>query len=228
MLDFPSSPSHGDRFDKFMWDASVAPGAWLKVGVALPPYDGCEYIRVGGVWRKKTERKDVSGVASTNYSFNAPTGAKRARWCGCAWNTSTTAVQMFMRVDDGTSILSGATNYRMAGWYHATGSSGYTNQAATSLAQFNLTVTLNQTNVPLMFEGWLMVDRVSSTRIFPGMSNGVGYNSASTTLSQIFNSRLDVESAATTSLTLARLIFYGSVGTTSFQSGSFIEVEWFY
>jgi hypothetical protein len=224
-LNFPSSPTDGQVFDKFTYSSSL--GLWAKSGPVLPASDNNEYVRINGVWRLKTERKSIAGSSLTNCVFTVPSGAKYGRWLGQAYPAATTAFQHYMRVHDGSAILTGATAYQVVGWLHNIGSSAYVHQAVATLPQFVLTTAHNVTNHANTIQGGFATVRNSTSQNFSGQCRSWDYNSAATNFYMHFAVRMDLAAAATSALTLTQLIFYGSASVT-YSAESMIEMEWFY
>lgn len=127
MLDFPASPALNDTYRDWKYDGEKWAGPAAIPGD--PPSDDKAYgLRDGKwvpvIWR---QRIDMSGLNSKDVPV--PAGAKLMRWMfGLQQVGSTNDLIMFRISLDGTTFISGATNYGVGAYLHGISPNTYVKQ----------------------------------------------------------------------------------------------------
>lgn len=102
---------------------------WVQINgpqlLSDAPSDGAEYVRVNGVWRQKSISVSLAGVTmTTGINIAVPTGVRACRYNLYAGTATALAFNMGFRLSaDGTTFLSGASDYTYSGSYWIAGSS---------------------------------------------------------------------------------------------------------
>jgi len=232
----PASPTDGQQwfesdsgamFIRFNDGSSTQ---WVQTngaGIADAPADGGEYVRVSGVWRKKSQTLIADGL--TQIDVDVPAGAKLLRvegsifWAAISANNSVT----WRASVDGTNFLSGASDYFYGGMIHYAGSAGFANLVPTNEAYGRLTFPGDTTTQPVRFR-WLfpVVKSTNTNALHTGTANSGYYNTPVSNAYTDLQMSTGVQSGANLSIKKIRF-FNGPVGG-AFGNGSFIVCEWLY
>jgi hypothetical protein len=179
-MDFPTAPNPGQTYTyagiTYTWNGyGWIGGALGSAGVISDaPNDGGEYVRVNGVWRLKSQSFDVSGKASQEVTV--PANAKLCRVTGIVYPSSATPSAASCRISyDGTTFLTGASDYNNAGAAHGAGSANFFNIAAYTASSFALSGNIDVANTPNNFTTELGLQRPSTSHNFSQKSYATNY-----------------------------------------------------
>jgi hypothetical protein len=230
MFDFPNAPTVGAIYSpaggpSWQWDGTV----WKlvsSVAIADAPSDGNEYVRVNGVWRLKHQMFNPTGAAGQNITVPVP--AKAARVYGKIYLGTQPSAPLLRASADGSTFLSGASDYSVASTTLPTGTGTSPAKAVAAAASgMPLATTTDVTNIPVTFDLDLMVSKPASPALFGARWHGSSYNTNAATgyVDVLGNGYL--AAAAFTALTqLPAFQIIPSGG--SWAAGSLIKVEWVY
>jgi hypothetical protein len=190
------------------------------------PNDGAEYMRVNGVWRKKSQTLSLAGVNSVDVTV--PLGAKLGKFSGNIFQSSATGTGFVWRGSlDGTNFFAGAGDYYYVGFAHYTGSSGFVNLPGASQPYGYLTFGSDYPSIPHVFQMTLPLTRPTGFN-FIGMVHSTNYNSPAANAYQdfIFKSMLlSTNLGALTAMQKIRFMFTAAVNGVA---DSVIDCEWVY
>jgi hypothetical protein len=217
----PEAPTDGQIYGRRGSDTSwqVATGTFTDA-----PSDGNEYVRVSGVWRLKSQTLKPAGVSTMDVTI--PASAKAVKITGTIYNS--VSGDFSMRVsDDGSTFKAGAAHYLYAGYSIFTG----TTVSPNKLAQGNAnTMYLVGTNDGASWAAHVIaffnVARPSTSVLFDGVTTGTSYATGATLQHTTYQTRIAVQTAATSTLTLVALRFLMSAG--NMIAPSIIDLEWVY
>ena len=205
---------------------------WVQVnaaGMPTPPNDGNEYVMRNGVWRLKAQTLDFTNVAQVDVAV--PTGAKLVKWAGNVIQASATSNYMQARVSaDGSTFLSGATEYSYAGFNHNTGTGAFVNAPAGTQSSLLMTLGQNDATVGHTFDGFLALTRPGGSTVgFFGRGINFSYNTAASNLFQQNVNHLWVNgsAAALIGVTALKALRFMSGAGVAWAAGS-IDLEWVY
>jgi len=219
-------------------------GSWLKVkwlgdiaqvppstGIADAPSDGCEYVRVNGIWRKKSQTFVLDGIV--NFDLAVPDGAKAMRVYSTMMPppaNATSSSVCFRASIDGTNFMAGASDYHYAGFIHYSGASGFSSLNSV-VGAFNYLAFNNDAAIVQEVIDWrqtLIRPTVPSNQPWYGMVNSTSYQ---TTAANAYNNaqmRVGVmNTSAGVVTTLKALRIYRANGG-AFGSPSLLEASWIY
>lgn len=218
----PALPAGGTTAQYLRGDKS-----WqtLPTAPALPPSDNGEYVYINGVWRLKRQTFILDGVnAAIGSSVAVPTGARAARFSGSISCNSATALVATLRASlDGTTMLSGATDYVTAGDYLSDGATTVGNCAAATASYVTMSVTLVSAAQGILFEGYIIVTKLAAINFHGHVRCSVW----TTTRYQNFY-QFVMNSAAWTGATQIKALNFGAHGSTGTFVDSYVDLEWIY
>jgi hypothetical protein len=228
-MDFPTSPALNQTYTyagiTYTWNGyGWIGGALGSAGViGDAPSDGNEYVRVNGIWRLKEQSFDVSGKASQEVAV--PANAKLCQIVGIVYPSSAApSSQASCRIShDGTTFLTGASDYNMAGAAHGVGSAGFFNIATYTANAFALSGNIDVANTPNNFTTELGLQRPSTSHNFSQKSFSTNYVTAATHTYMHWwhNGYISVGSG----LAIKALQFFMAV---PFGANSSINIRWVY
>lgn len=201
----------------------------IQTGTAIAdaPSDGCEYTRVNGIWRKKSQTLILDGRDQNGAMVLVPPGAKLAKFTGeIAWGASSAALAPTLRVSlDGVNPLVGATDYTTSGTYFNNTLTTVTVLGGTNASAYYLGVTGSVANVGVKLDGYIKVGR-TATNYFEGRvtSSVLTASAHYTALYQFWSS----SAAYNGVLQLKGLQFGAHFNTGIFGLDSFVDLEWVY
>ena len=181
----PASPVNGtlwfesDTGALFCYYADPNTSQWIQVsggvaGPSLPPNDGNEYVMVNGVWRLSRQGFDLTGLATLAIPVPAwmPETLRMTTWVF----VSTSANQQAHVSMDGTTFLTGASDYALAGYIHNSNTNAFSNSGWAAFPTILLGPACDNANVPQTSELILKLNRRHS-------GENIGWSSRGTVLS---------------------------------------------
>lgn len=235
----PGSPTAGmlwyesDTGNTFVWFDDGNSQQWVQTNFPptpfpLPPNDDAEYVLRNGGWRQKSASKSLVGVAiGTGVTFAVPDNVRAMRFVIEAGTATAIAFGMNLRVSaDGTTFLSGATDYTHAGLYSAVNTSNnWTTQAAASAAQALLGVSNNLGSGYLWkCEGQMQLAKVNTGSDYCGSAHVNAHQS--TQYESLWNWWM--ASAASDNVLAWKGVQFAAFGVSGNFSEGQIEVNWIY
>jgi hypothetical protein len=208
----------------------IGPSAAIQTGTAIAdaPSDGCEYTRVNGLWRKKSQTLVLDGIVAPAGGANAtvPVGARAVKFNGqMSWNASANALSATMRWSaDGTTFVAGAADYGYSGNYF--GSVAGTSMLPNTSASYCLLCTSGTVaNFPVKFMGHLNLARTVMTQLFHGQVYGTSFQSANhyQDLIQFWSG-----GGPFAALTQIKALQFGNHANPGTLSDSYVDLEWVY
>jgi hypothetical protein len=198
----------------------------LPAGMADAPSDNGEYVRINGVWRLKSQTVDMNGVNSSDVTV--PANAKMVIVTGALYLSASTTASIGWRGSlDGTTFLTGASDYASAGFMHWVGSSGYTNLPVAYAGNGYLTFGSDYMDIPQMFKGHLQLVRPTTACNWSFHATfSYYYTAAANTYGDgIARSQL-LSTSAGSALAIQKVRFYTTAST--FRAPSHLYLEWVY
>lgn len=191
------------------------------------PVDDCEYVRVNGVWRLKSQRVDLSGVSfATGAAVPVPTGARLMKFAWDIGKVDAAAYSPSIRLSvDGSTFLSGASDYAYTGNYFAHNGTTVAGLAPVASPHMILSVGHAQAGYSNKGQGMIRVSRPSTAIPFGGFSVGNAIQSVYyQNLYQFY-----MNSAAQTGVLAFKAVSVGAHGYSgTFLDGSAFDLEWVY
>ena len=186
---FPNGPTVGQLFTPaggpiYTWDGV----AWGVSDPGSAPADGNEYAMVNGVWRLKSQSFDLAGKASQDVTVPEwGPSAVQLKMHGLPVSAGTPITSYLRGSADGTTFLSGATDYSQGGFYHCTGTLAFQPSGWAATSALSLAHTSDNINIGNRAEATLQLVRPSTTvGGFSSRVRGESYNSAATHLLTTF------------------------------------------
>lgn len=231
MFDFPSSPTIGAVYSasgvSWQWDGEKWKGG---LGLTEAPSDGGEYVRVNGVWRKKSQTFSLVGASfATGVSIPVPTGAKMLKYRAFALMTAAVAFYFTARLSvDGTTYVSGS-EYSNSGVYFSSALTSVTNLPAAAATSFMLSITTNGANCGNKVEGFVVLQRATSGGMFDGEVRGSAYQSGGHYQSLISNYVIGATAGfGASALAIKGVQFASHASGAGNYTDGFVDAEWVY
>jgi len=199
---------------------------YVDTKVAPPPSDNSEYVYYNGVWRKKEQSFDISGVNTKD--IPVPTGAKMVQIIGSVYPGGGTNFVGMRVSSDGTTFPATATSYYNSALMHHTGSNGFGTITPTAATAMSLTAQGDVVALSHQFTTELQLTRPTTAQNFMGKTLARFGDSAAASVYRTFIWTNYVDLAATASLTLTALRLINMPSTVNFAAGSYVTVRWFY
>jgi hypothetical protein len=206
-----------------------APYAWYALnagpGVPDPPLDG-EYVRVGNLWRLKSQTLNLSGiVSSVGVAILVPAAARGVKFSGTmSLGNNATGIEPMLRVSiDGTTYVT-ATEYTCSGVYWPSLSPPTAAPILpTSYNHAKLGITTATASLHARFDGAMSL--VKTTSLIQGRSSG---SSAQTGghYNSLFQWFLNVGSLL--AAPAVRGLQFGAFGISVAMVDSYVDLEWVY
>ena len=211
-FDFPASPTNGQ--------------VYVPTGGPAYQWDG-EKWRGGQPSGPVTEQFfDASGLA--NVDIAVPTWAKGCSIVGCIFPTASTNTYVLARYSlDGTTFMAGATDYRVSGPTHNSGTAGYTANAAGDTNAVTITNTGDQVGVPHLFDTTIQLVRGVQPSQILGMTKTFmrTYYSDPSGVHRTSWQGGYVNAALGSNMAIKAMRFY-LFGSMAMAAGSFLLVKW--
>lgn len=206
-FDFPSSPTTGQVFTQngvtFVWNGY----AWIGNAQQAGP---------------QTEQLfDLSGKATLDIAV--PSWAKAAALEISAFPPNGAYIGMRLSAD-GTTFFSGASDYRLVGPQHFTGTAAFTKADVTPVTEIQLSLVSQDAAIATSVTAQLSVSRASTALTFGLKNYSKTFGLATTQLFSTWWGHQYLMPAVTTALTIKALRIYSSTGT--FGAGSWVQVNW--
>lgn len=222
------SGAFANGYVKIKWLGATPPQS-NAVGEA--PQDGSEYVRVNGLWRLKSQTLVLDGVQTATVTI--PAGAKMLRAEGIVSTVTQLAacITYWRGSVDGTTFLSGASDYFYVGMAHYSGSAGYTNMPGGAANLGYLTIgTDYSANQPHKFRALFPLTRNANNVNIIVMVNAQYYNSPATNsyTDLQFHSILVSTNIGTSLTPLKALLFGIGNGPVGSAGAANITLDWMY
>lgn len=199
-------------------------------GVVLSPdapVDDGEYVRINGVWRLKSQRVDLSGLAfATGAAVPVPTGARLMKFAWDVGKVDAGAYAPSIRLSvDGSTFLAGASDYAYTGNYFAHNGTAVAGLAPTASPHMILSVSQAQAGYSNKGQGMIRVSRPTTGIPFGGFAVGNAIQAVYyQNLYQFY-----MNSAAQTGVLAFKAVSVGAHGYSgTFLDGSAFDLEWVY
>lgn len=196
------------------------------IGVPDAPSDGNEYTRVNGVWRLSKSLFYPTGAAGQNIAV--PATAKTARIFGKIYAGAQPTAPIMRWSADGSTFVSGATDYTYGGTQTFSGSSASPSKLSTTNASaVVLTPTSDNLNIAEIFDVDLIVNKPASPASFTARYRGSAYNSnAAIVFAELIG--MAYSNNASIGAITQMPAFQIAPSGGSWAAGSLIQVEWVY
>jgi hypothetical protein len=190
--------------------------------IAEAPADGGEYVRVNGIWRLKEQTFTPTG----SQNITVPAGAKLAHVRATLWQPSSNSASMRWSAD-GSTFVSGASDYSFGGFIQYAGSASVTQQNIANAAAVPLHATTDNASIPAVIDMMLVVAKPSTTQVYDAQWRSTAYNSAAAQTYAQWQFSVYTNNATLNAVTALKAfqIFPTSIAWTA---GSQINVEWIY
>lgn len=204
-FDFPASPAIGDASNGYVYNG---------VGWAGGPIAG-----------PVTEQFfDLAGVSS--FEIAVPSWAKSAQIQQLSWLPA--AGQTGLQVSlDGTTYLTGGTDYQYMGFIHNTGSVAFAGVPQQGFSEFVISPSAATYNasMPFVAEYVLELARPTTAQVFHIRGLGRSYDNAATQLGrQLEIQQFILTASSGSNLRIQKFRVKNSAG--NFQAGSYVRVKW--
>jgi hypothetical protein len=194
---------------------------WVQINSVRdePPRDGNEYVRVNGVWRLIGQRVLLSG---TQVDVAVPSWANILQMTGRVYHTAGTSVVALRFSGDGTTFLSGASDYFSGGAYHVT--SGFGGGQPGPASYIDLTGGDDNTTVGHLFTTMLDVARPDNSIGFLVKGYSYGFHTSNGFTTSWYGGGLNAPGLLSQSRLAALRIL--AVSGPSFVAGSSVHFRW--
>lgn len=190
--DAPANPYNGQLWwnanngNLYVWYDDGNSAAWVQTAgnasFSLPPSDDGEYAMVNGVWRLKSQRFDLTGLAEKKIAVPdwQPSWVRISTAC----QSATASGQAMQLSSDGTTFAAASTDYAEGGFVHYTGATapGIVNVPNAAGSRFALTGTHQHATLFSYTDCKLQLTRRSSTALIGWVTRGDYYNTIATFL----------------------------------------------
>lgn len=197
-------------------------------GVSGVPNDGCEYVNVNGVWRKKSQTLILDGMSfATGASVTVPTGARAIKYRVQARWASATAFYLTFRVSvDGTTFLAGASDYTVSGDYFSSAATTVSNYPPANSAAAMISMSTVAAGWPVQSEGFFQLVRLTAvaSNYFCGEHRSSAIQSGAHYQSIMQN----YTNAGGSALAIKAVQFGSHLSGAGTYTEGFVDVEWIY
>jgi hypothetical protein len=199
----------------------------LSLGAAAPAYDGKEYVLVNGVWRmvRQTMAPD-NGAGSLN--IPVPTGAKHCHIGGHVMGATANLAPALRISFDGTTVISGASDYVYGGQAMYTGSSGSPAKVVPASTSYWPLIGYTDRTTEALFLDVDVYTYKAAGPYFGFRSRGWSYHSAATAVFQEFLYAGYTGSAYVNQTEIKMIQLTCSGGTYAGAPNSHVIVDWAY